>query len=125
MQKNNAYDQYFDVVEVMQSLSEWEKLNDILERMWKTRDWLNGLKRRWMPSLKTALEIAEEYGENYLETKLQIDCILKEIDIQEITPEYKWREILIVTLVWIIWGVLIIWSLIWYVMAIVYLLSLI
>ncbi len=125
MQKNNAYEQFFDVVEVLQAVSEWESKKDALAKVGKSRSWLNDLDRRWTLSVKKALEIAEEYGENYLETKPQIDCILKEIDFQVFSPEYKWREILIVTLVWIIGALFIVWALKWYAMAIGYLLSLI
>lgn len=89
MSYNNPYEQYYDVADVLQSISEWESKKDVLKRMWKSRQWLESLERRWMPSLKKALEIAEEYGENYLETKPQIDCILKEIELPEVKEENK------------------------------------
>jgi len=92
MQKNNAYEQFFDVVEVLQAISEWESKKDALAKVWKSRSWLNDLDRRWTLNVKKALEIAEEYGENYLENKIQNECMLEEVESPEIEKEKRYAH---------------------------------
>lgn len=117
-------EQYLSISDLLYQLQEWETLEDTLKTMGKSKQWYYDLRRTY-PKIEEAIKQSIKIGEVYKQAKDNFENTVEEYIIQEITPVYKWWEILVVTLVWIIGAWFIIWAICWYALAIDYLLSLI
>ena len=117
-------EQYLSISDLLYALQEWETIEDTLKTMGKSKQWYYDLRRTY-PKIEEAIKQSIKIGEVYKQAKDNFENTVEEYIIQEITPVYKWWEILVVTLVWIIGAWFIIWAICWYALAIDYLLSLI
>lgn len=116
-------EQYLSISDLLYALQEWETLEDTLKTMGKKRQWVYDLKRTY-PKIEEAIKQSIKIGEVYKQSLEE----LRKFEFIKITPPaevYKWWEISVVTLVWIIGAWFIVWALVWYALAIDYLLSLI
>lgn len=117
-------EQYLSISDLLYMLQEWETLEDTLKTMYKSKQWYYDLRRTY-PKIEEAIKQSIKIGEVYKKAKDNFENTVEEYVIQEITPVYKWWEILVVTIVWIIGAWFIVWAICWYALAIDYLLSLI